>query len=324
MRKIVHVLIISSISLSSFARNMNDSFDSLDNYQRRRGLLKDEKVKQYRKSNVITVDTRNQEACHKIANQLSEQSILTNKQYDDFCLIDAEKPLISVMDFNEEGTSGVEQDGLSLKYSSLSSSDQKLATETRNFLVPAAALMTIFFLMPTEDTGWEKFSISEVIEKYNENVTKGPVIDTNQWAYNWIGHPYSGAAYYTVARHAGLSRGSSFAYSFWMSTLYWEYGVEAIAEIPSIQDLIVTPVLGSLLGEAFMQAEAKIKQNGGQVLGSNLLGSVSLVLVNPVGGLFDLIDDAFDNNAIKETEGYMRVKPGTTNTTLELGIKLHF
>ncbi|WP_422121346.1 DUF3943 domain-containing protein [Photobacterium damselae] len=26
-----------------------------------------------------------------------------------------------------------------------------------------------------------------------------------------------------------------------MSTVYWEYGVEAFAEVPSIQDLVVTP-----------------------------------------------------------------------------------
>jgi hypothetical protein len=64
---------------------------------------------------------------------------------------------------------------------------------------------------------------------------------------NYIGHPYFGATYYTRARERGFDRIDSFLYSAVASTIY-EFGVEAIFERPSYQDLIVTPIGGALLG----------------------------------------------------------------------------
>ncbi|MFZ2890098.1 DUF3943 domain-containing protein, partial [Sulfuricurvum sp.] len=52
-----------------------------------------------------------------------------------------------------------------------------------------------------------------------------------------------------MARNDGLSIGESAAFSTLMSTFFWEYGYEAFAEVPSIQDLIFTPLVGSLFGE---------------------------------------------------------------------------
>ncbi|WP_203249645.1 MULTISPECIES: DUF3943 domain-containing protein [Cysteiniphilum] len=66
--------------------------------------------------------------------------------------------------------------------------------------------------------------------------------------YQYIGHPYAGAIYYMAARDSGFGEFESFLYSAFISTFFWEYGVEAFAEVPSIQDLIVTPVDGWLLG----------------------------------------------------------------------------
>ena len=60
-----------------------------------------------------------------------------------------------------------------------------------------------------------------------------------------------------------------------------EYGFEALIEKPSIQDLIITPIIGSIMGEIFYQWSQKIKQNNGQVLGSNRMGSVMLFILSP-------------------------------------------
>jgi len=64
---------------------------------------------------------------------------------------------------------------------------------------------------------------------------------------NYLGHPYFGATYYIRARERGFDRIDSFLYSAFASALY-EFGVEAMFERPSYQDLIVTPVGGALLG----------------------------------------------------------------------------
>jgi hypothetical protein len=64
---------------------------------------------------------------------------------------------------------------------------------------------------------------------------------------NYIGHPYFGATYYIRARERGFDRIDSFLYAAFTSALY-EFGVEAVFEPPSYQDLIVTPVGGALLG----------------------------------------------------------------------------
>jgi hypothetical protein len=71
--------------------------------------------------------------------------------------------------------------------------------------------------------------------------------DRDSWWINYIGHPYWGATYFMRARERGADHVSAFVYSALLSTLY-EYGVEALFEPPSYNDLIVTPVAGALIG----------------------------------------------------------------------------
>ena len=61
------------------------------------------------------------------------------------------------------------------------------------------------------------------------------------------GHAYFGALYYIRARERGFGEVPSFLYAGLASGLY-EFGVEAVFERPSYQDLIITPVGGALLG----------------------------------------------------------------------------
>jgi multisubunit Na+/H+ antiporter MnhG subunit len=60
----------------------------------------------------------------------------------------------------------------------------------------------------------------------------------------------------------------------------WEYVFEAVAERPSIQDLIITPVVGSLLGEAIHRTTTRMRQNG-----TNILEKVFITLLNPAGAI---------------------------------------
>jgi len=101
-------------------------------------------------------------------------------------------------------------------------------------------------LAPESFSGWSAEEKRNSFKKYGNNFVH-PVIDKDKFYVNYVLHPYWGATYYTRARERGFDQGSSFVYSTLMSALY-EFGSECFYEKPSIQDLIVTPVAGSLLG----------------------------------------------------------------------------
>ena len=67
------------------------------------------------------------------------------------------------------------------------------------------------------------------------------------WYVNYLGHPYFGAIAYIRARERRFGAFGGFWYAALLSGLY-EFGIEALFERPSYQDLIVTPVGGLLLG----------------------------------------------------------------------------
>jgi len=149
-------------------------------------------------------------------------------------------------------------------------------------------------LAPESVSRWDTSNpvrfIGSMPANWSEHVSKGPVVDGDKWAINYIGHPVSGSFYYQVARHDGFGVIGSTIYSAAMSGLFWEFGIEAMAEVPSTQDLILTPLGGALLGEAFYQVEQVIDAGGGTVLGSRVLGGISKFLLNPAGTIVDGID----------------------------------
>jgi hypothetical protein len=104
----------------------------------------------------------------------------------------------------------------------------------------------ILYVVPESVSQWTSHNKDASFEKWWDNV-QNPRWDHDAWAVNYIGHPYFGSTYYIRARERGFDRIDSFLYAAFASALY-EFGVEAIFEPPSYQDLIVTPVGGALLG----------------------------------------------------------------------------
>jgi hypothetical protein len=102
----------------------------------------------------------------------------------------------------------------------------------------------ILYVLPGDLNRWSDKDVS--LSKWWDNVRQ-PVWDSDPWATNYLSHPYWGATYYIRARERGFGKLASFGYSALLSTLY-EYGPEAFFEPPSGQDLLVTPILGSLIG----------------------------------------------------------------------------
>lgn len=170
----------------------------------------------------------------------------------------------------------------------------KLARDTGYLGTMGVIFMWTMIAMPESVSRWDTSNPSRFIgampRNWSEKVSQGPLVDQDRWAVNYIGHPVSGSFYYQVARHDGFGVFGSTLYSAMMSTLFWEYGLEAFAEVPSLQDLIVTPLGGAVLGEAMYQAEQAIDRGGGMVLGSRLLGGATKALLNPVGTLLDGVD----------------------------------
>jgi len=165
----------------------------------------------------------------------------------------------------------------------------RLGYNTAMYLGATVVAFGILYAMPESATNWDKEAMKEngITYKWKQNVKAGPVWDEDDWVLNWITHPYSGGVYYMTSRSAGFNMFESFLYSAFMSTCFWEYGIEAFAEIPSKQDLIITPVVGSVIGEGFFYAKKSILRNDRRVLRSRFLGYTSLFLMDPFNTMLD-------------------------------------
>ncbi|MBA4319740.1 MAG: hypothetical protein C0412_15175 [Flavobacterium sp.] len=154
-----------------------------------------------------------------------------------------------------------------------------------------AAVVTFgaLWAMPESFTHWDKEAMKEngIFYKWKENVKAGPVWDEDDFAMNYLAHPYCGGVYYMTARSSGFTIFESFSYSVIMSTFFWEYGIEAFAEIPSVQDLIFTPVVGSVVGEIFFITKKRIVRHDKKVLNSRFLGITSLFIIDPFNTVLD-------------------------------------
>lgn len=160
----------------------------------------------------------------------------------------------------------------------------------------------VLVVLPESISKWDLQELQKksLSERWKEHVRTKPVWDKDAFAINYIGHPVFGAVYYTMARNDGLSIFESAAFSTVMSTFFWEYGYEAFAEIPSIQDLIFTPLIGSFLGEGMHVLEGRLDDNGGVIWGSKGLGSFSYFWLDPMGNIAKGLGDFFDVSVTME------------------------
>jgi hypothetical protein len=121
--------------------------------------------------------------------------------------------------------------------------------------------MTVLILLPKEVTKWSNHWAQDAMRNLKRSFTTLPVWDKDDWQLNYIGHPIAGSYYYNALRSQNASRFHSFLFSTAQSFI-WEYFIEGMAEKPSAQDLFVTPVVGSLLGETTHQLTMSMRRNG--------------------------------------------------------------
>jgi len=155
-----------------------------------------------------------------------------------------------------------------------------------------AGVMGVFLSLPEDVSNWdtEAFRSKPLWRNWYDNVRAGPVWDADSWFINYVEHPYVGSAYYSWGRNAGLSWKESFGLSVFFSAVYWEYGWESLIEPPSIQDLVVTPLIGSLAGEVAFRMKRRIVANDGMLWGSRLMGGIAKFLLDPIGETNERLD----------------------------------
>lgn len=170
-----------------------------------------------------------------------------------------------------------------------------LRRDTWYFLGYQVVAIGILYAAPESLSGWseeqrENYSLSE----WRDNITH-PAWDEDDHVINYVLHPYWGAAYYVRARERGYSRMHSFWYSSLLSTAY-EFGAEALFERPSIQDLIVTPVGGTLLGNYFMKVRAGVRAREDELGYRRTADKWLWVLTDPLGSINQQLDRLFNRD----------------------------
>lgn len=124
-----------------------------------------------------------------------------------------------------------------------------------------AASVGLLFALPKSVSNWDKSKKIYVSRNYKRAYSSLPIVDQDAWYINYLGHPYQGAYTYNSIRSQGAKVWQSSLFTVG-HTLLWEYGIEASMEQPSIQDLVVTPAAGILLGELFHYATMVMAKNG--------------------------------------------------------------
>jgi len=202
---------------------------------------------------------------------------------------------------------------------------ERLWSQTKSVAWYGIGVAGFLALLPTEITNWET-SDERLIEKWWDNVREGPVWDRDVWYINYIGHPYFGGVYYQSARKSGYRQWDAFIYSALMSTFYWEYGIEAFAEVPALQDLVVTPVLGWVYGEWAFNQEREIILGGGTVWGSAALGDTALFFLDPVDSIGRGINQLVGKQVVIAGTGYVGIQEvnlpnGSSETQVKINLR---
>ena len=178
-------------------------------------------------------------------------------------------------------------------------------------VLSGAFVGTLFVLecLPEDATAWNRAEIQSVplfTRWYNHVIKEGPEWDHDKFIFNYVLHPYAGAVYFMSARSVGFNFWQSLLYSAIISDVGWEFGIEAFMERPSYQDMFITPIVGSAIGEGFYRLKRHLVDNDYCLFGSPIVGNVVAFLIDPVNevvGLFDHNPARAVARRIKEERG---------------------
>jgi hypothetical protein len=101
--------------------------------------------------------------------------------------------------------------------------------------------------------------------------------DGDHWTINVFGHGLFGSEIYGRVRQCGGAPWQAFAFTAGTSAL-WEYGIESWSKRPSAIDLVATPLIGTALGEARVQAQRWLRRRP-----RGFFRTLGEILVDPLG-----------------------------------------
>ncbi|MBD5215387.1 MAG: DUF3943 domain-containing protein [Bacteroidales bacterium] len=180
-----------------------------------------------------------------------------------------------------------------LPYSMTGSAPDWHAMWINTAVLSGAFVSTLFVLemLPEGATNWNRAAIQKdpfYTRWYNHVIKEGPEWDGDSPIFNYVLHPYAGAVYFMSARSTGFNYWQSLLYAACISTIGWEFGIEACMERPSIQDIFVTPLVGSVIGELFYKLKRNIVSHDYRLWGSPVIGNIVAFLIDPVNEVIDL------------------------------------
>jgi hypothetical protein len=179
-------------------------------------------------------------------------------------------------------------------------------TDTYRFFGYQVGAVAILYVMPESvsvtDEQKENFSLSQWWEHVQH-----PTWDGDEFYINYILHPYWGGAYFVRSRERGFSEADSFWYSAALSASY-EFGVEAFAEQPSIQDLIVTPVGGWFVGRYFMALREDILAGHDPMTELPFRQRFILAMTDPLGAINHTVNGWFGLEQRFNVQPYVKVR----------------
>lgn len=244
--------------------------------------------------------------------EVSRPLKLPTIDYADFN-IDTIQPLtLSTADINKKfSAKGSIPSIYSLPYSMTGRSHDWRRLWINTGVLTGAFVGTLFVLecLPEDATSWNRAELRDVPlgRRWVDHVLKkGPEWDHDKFVFNYVLHPYAGAVYFMSARSVGFNFWQSLLYSTIISDVGWEFGIEAFMERPSYQDLFITPLVGSAIGEGFYKLKRHLVQNDYRLFGSPVLGNIVAFLIDPVNevvGIFDHNPARAEARRIKDKRG---------------------
>ena len=124
-------------------------------------------------------------------------------------------------------------------------------------------------------------TLKDIGKSYEWGFTHPPIWDKNPWYVNYVGHPISGSESFLLARNRDHSFTESFLYSTGASVA-WEYAIEPfVGAKPSIQDLMFTSTMGSVLGEIRFELKKKLMRDE-----DSTWNKIGIVILDPIDAVY--------------------------------------
>lgn len=171
--------------------------------------------------------------------------------------------------------------------------------------------LAVLECLPEGATNWNRAEIQDVpplTRWYNHVIKEGPEWDGDKFIFNYVLHPYAGAVYFMAARSNGFNFYRSLLFSACVSTIGWEFGIEGFMERPSIQDIFITPLVGSVIGELFYKLKRNLVQHDYELFGSKIVGNIVAVFIDPLNEVVGL----FNGNPARKVAHQLSLTPQTT------------